>query len=263
MNTSDSSRRDADARPVSFEKLKELDSLFDSQLNDITKEERVGTKDKSRSGSSSIGIKKILLYLSGSLLFLVLPFIVLIRSSVYLYLNYQFNGWIALGGGVTATIVLLLIYLAGVGLKFRSKARIHRYFYRGVIVLVIAYSCYSLLYLSGMNVKKQELQTHYMNLHPILRVAVSTAILADSELIITDIQRTPDDYDAMGLSRREHSNHYLQSSGYVHAVDLRTIDRAEWKNWILQRTANLLGFHTLRHTGTADHLHVALPLNGS
>jgi hypothetical protein len=45
----------------------------------------------------------------------------------------------------------------------------------------------------------------------------------------------------------------------VHAVDLRTIGRAEWKNVLLNWYFRSMGFRTLRHVGTADHLHVSLP----
>ncbi len=41
-------------------------------------------------------------------------------------------------------------------------------------------------------------------------------------------------------------------------MDLRTNDRQEWRNQILELYFNLMGFNTLRHVGTADHLHVSL-----
>lgn len=95
-------------------------------------------------------------------------------------------------------------------------------------------------------------------MHPILRVAISSVTLADGDLVITDIERVSGDYETMGLPVNPHSLHYRQESGYVHAVDLRTRDRSEIRNYIIQISLDLMGFRTLRHVGTADHLHVEL-----
>jgi hypothetical protein len=65
----------------------------------------------------------------------------------------------------------------------------------------------------------------------------------------------------MGLPVRDQSLHYPQKSGYVHAVDIRTKGRPEWKNKLTEMTFELFGMSTLRHVGTADHLHISLPLN--
>jgi hypothetical protein len=62
----------------------------------------------------------------------------------------------------------------------------------------------------------------------------------------------------MGLPVFENSLHFEQESGYVHAVDLRTIGQSEFRNLMLEYSFRLLGFRTLRHTGTADHLHVEI-----
>jgi hypothetical protein len=64
----------------------------------------------------------------------------------------------------------------------------------------------------------------------------------------------------MGLPARIESMHYEQSDGYVHAMDLRTKGREDWRNAAVELYFRAAGFETLRHVGTADHLHVALPL---
>ena len=64
----------------------------------------------------------------------------------------------------------------------------------------------------------------------------------------------------MGLPVNESSLHFEQANGYVHALDLRTQGRAVWKNTASIWWFKLLGFRTLRHVGTADHLHVSLPV---
>ena len=94
----------------------------------------------------------------------------------------------------------------------------------------------------------------------IFRLALSTAVLFDRDLVVTDVRRIPSDYVAMGLPVREASLHYRQADGYVHAVDLRTIGRPAWRTSTTVLYFRLMGLRTLRHVGTADHLHVSLPM---
>lgn len=98
-------------------------------------------------------------------------------------------------------------------------------------------------------------------MHPILRVAISTVTIADGDLVITDIERIPSDYNTMGVPVNPNSMHYRQeNTGYVHAVDLRTRNRGMIRNYMLQFSLEVMGFETLRHVGTTDHLHVSLPV---
>jgi hypothetical protein len=64
----------------------------------------------------------------------------------------------------------------------------------------------------------------------------------------------------MGLPEPEWSLHYRQEDGWVHAFDLRTNGRSGIRNWFTGTYFRALGFRVLRHVGTADHLHVSLPL---
>jgi hypothetical protein len=89
-------------------------------------------------------------------------------------------------------------------------------------------------------------------------LAVSTLILADRNAVITDLARTPDDYRRMGLPLNRRSLHYPQADGWVHAVDLRTTSGL--RSLLVEWYFRAMGFDTLRHTGTHDHLHVSLPL---
>jgi hypothetical protein len=41
-------------------------------------------------------------------------------------------------------------------------------------------------------------------------------------------------------------------------LDIRTRGRREWRNRGLELAFWAMGFHALRHVGTADHLHVSL-----
>jgi len=239
-----------------FEELLKLDRKLDQQMKELGGKSRQETSASPKSHSAKKIVLAVLLGLFGFLF----PFMVLIRVSVYVYLKYQFNGWFSLSIGVVATVLLLLSYGVWLSYKLKGHVRMHRYVVRGVLVLVIAYSSYGLLYYSSMNTKTNEVASYYRSLHPIMRIAVTTITLADSEMVITDIQRTPNDYAKMGLPVNQQSLHYVQEDGYVHAADLRTRGRAAWKNWLIQNTFRLIGIKTIRHVGTADHLHIYLPM---
>jgi hypothetical protein len=114
------------------------------------------------------------------------------------------------------------------------------------------------VFVASANVKSEEVRAEYAALHPLLRVASSALILVDPGVVITDAGRTVEDYWLMGLSPNEASLHFEQPDGFVHALDLRTVDRPEWRNRVVELVFWALGFHSLRHVGTADHLHVSL-----
>jgi hypothetical protein len=58
----------------------------------------------------------------------------------------------------------------------------------------------------------------------------------------------------------EASLHFAQDDGFVHALDIRTTERHEWSNRAVELGFWALGFNSLRHVGTADHLHLSLRL---
>jgi uncharacterized membrane protein len=190
----------------------------------------------------------------------LLPFAVLIRVSTYLYSGHATQTWIALAGGVAATVLVVTLYSAVVSKKLTGKARVSVLAKHVALPLVLAYCAYTLLYLSNVNATSPGVREYYRSLHPMLRTAVSSVILVDSDVVITDLHRTPEDYAAMGLPAREESLHYRQSDGFVHAMDLRTVGRPEWRNSAIELYFRAAGFETLRHVGTADHLHISLPV---
>ncbi len=192
---------------------------------------------------------------------LLLPFVLLIRGSVYLHEHHHFLPSLALLGGLTLTFVLLLIYLTFFyGQLFDHSARSGSFKRRSILVLIvlISYAGYGLLYISGKNVKTVAVAKEFRALHPILRMGVSTILLLDRHLVVTDANRLPEDYQKMGLQRKSHSLHYRQSSGYVHAFDVRTRGRSGLRNFLLKWYFRGMGFNVLRHTGTEDHLHISL-----
>jgi hypothetical protein len=199
-------------------------------------------------------------YLVAGIIVIVLPFFLLIRVATSLYVDNAVNHWLAIGGGMAAAGVVLLLYAQFVARQIGMGQLLANGAGRFVAVLVLAYCSYGLLYVSASNVKTDRVAATYTALHPIIRLAVSTWLLVDRNAILTDTERNADDYDAMGLSPRERSLHYRQADGYSHAVDLRTIGRSELRNGLMSVYFRVLGFKTLRHVGTADHLHVSLTI---
>jgi hypothetical protein len=190
---------------------------------------------------------------------LLLPLVTLLRGSTLLYTRLGCPTWIALGGAAALTLALLTGYAAFLSKRLTGKSRA-RFVARWVVApLVIAYCAHGLLFLASVNAKTGAVRGYYRSLHPTLRLAVSTFVIVDPGLVVTDIHRTPADYSAMGLPVFESSLHFRQDDGYVHAMDLRTIGRGTVRNWATAAYFRVLGFRTLRHVGTADHLHVSLP----
>ncbi len=204
---------------------------------------------------------RVVVLLFSLVVLIVLPFAVLVRVSIYLHTEHNAQTWIALAGGVFATALIVTIYSAIVSKKLTGKARVRVLAKRVALPLVLVYCGYTLLYLSSVNAKTPDVRDYYRSLHPMLRIAVSTVILVDKDIVITDLHRTPEDYTAMGLTPRVESQHYRQSDGFVHAMDLRTIGRPDWRNSAVEFYFRIAGLETLRHVGTADHLHVGLAVH--
>jgi len=191
-----------------------------------------------------------------------LPFFTLVRVSVFLFEGYGVGSWLAIGGGGVATALLLVLYLLAVSLRVGGKGRVPGSLLKGVGGLVGAYCLFTLLYLSAGNAKTEEIRATYTALNPVLRVGVSTLLLVDREGVLTATDRRLEDYATWGLSANEASLHLPQEDGYVYAVDLRTRGRPEWRNRLVTLYFRAMGFGTLRHVGTADHLHVYLGRRG-
>ncbi|UCG87951.1 MAG: hypothetical protein JSW71_05245 [Gemmatimonadota bacterium] len=234
------------------------DNTFDIASFELPSIDRDTAQPRSRKRSWR---RRIVFTLLGLFTVVVLPFVLLIRASVYLYLSRDIPTWLALGGGALASTILLTLCAAWLSKKLSGRARVKWLASRVVLPLVLAYCLYSLLYLSSVNAKGPEVRSYYRSLHPVLRVAVSTMILVDRDMVVTDVQRNRQDYQAMGLAVNDASLHYKQSDGFVHAVDLRTRGRGWWRNWAIEGYFWAMGFQTLRHRGTEDHLHVSLPLH--
>ncbi|NND71453.1 MAG: hypothetical protein HKN43_07730 [Rhodothermales bacterium] len=237
---------------MSTDAIKNIDDALEAIQASAGKAAR-GGKEKRRSP-----VRRVVFAIVKGLLILTLPFIMLLRISVSLYLNFGWNAWVALAAAGAATALLLTIYAAIVTGRLGGKPVFSINIARFAAAVVAAYCVYALVFISGSNTKSDSVQTTYRTLHPLIRMSVSTLILIDNDLVVTDTGRTREDYRRMGLPPREYSLHFEQQTGYVHAVDIRTIGIPEWQNLLVVGFFRAVGMNTLRHTGTADHLHVSL-----
>jgi hypothetical protein len=197
-------------------------------------------------------------------LIIALPFAVLVRGSVFIYEHGTRSVWLAVLTAGILTGGVITAYAVWIARKFMSRG------VRGgralvmplakwvALPLVLFYCGYSLRYLASVNAKTEPVRAYYRAVHPLLRLALSTAILADRDILITDAGRVPEDYSRMGLPANSRTRHYKQADGWIYAVDLRTTGRGVIKNRGVQFYFWLMGFDTRRHVGTADHLHVEL-----
>lgn len=199
------------------------------------------------------------------LLAVVPPFFLLVRGSVLLYDLLALSAWQALGASALLTFAFLFFYLNWLAKRLhrRKKAqeKTRRFSWRAALVVLGGFVAYALLYISASNTKTSTVQSEYSSMHPLLRMAVSAWLIFDRDGVVTDMSRTHADYDAMNLAEKKRSLHYTQTDGYVHALDLRTKGRSEaWNGWA-KVYFELMGFRTLRHSGTEDHLHVSLKIH--
>jgi hypothetical protein len=188
------------------------------------------------------------------------PFALLIRGGVFAYREWGVGTWPALLLSMTAMALLLGGYAWVASRRLGANDRMTRLFTRAAMGVGIAYVGYGLVFIASENVKSEDVQAGYGAVHPLLRIATSALILVDPGAVVTDAGRTPEDYWLMGLSANEASLHFEQETGFVHALDLRTNGRPEWRNRAVELGFWALGFHSLRHVGTADHLHLSLRL---
>ncbi len=163
----------------------------------------------------------------------------------------------AIGAGLAS--ICLTVFGRRAARRFTGRDRTREVALVFALPLVLVFSVYAVGWLSHSNAKTPRISERWHELHPTLRLAVGTARLADARVIVTDIGRRESDYTRMGLRPVRRSHHYVQADGWVHAVDLRTKGRGTIRNALSQAWFAAMGFDTLRHTGTADHLHIALP----
>ena len=191
----------------------------------------------------------------------VLPFVVLVRGSVYFYEDRGWPAWLALTGAAAATLILVAWYGTWLTRRITGRVRFSSVMKWVALPLVMGYGVHGLVYVSSTHTAERSVREEFRATHPLLRIALSTLILARKDLLITDMARVPADYPRMGLPVNDRTLHYRQSDGWVHAVDLQTGGRSEIVNRFVEIYFKAMGFRTRRHVGTGDHLHVELPIN--
>lgn len=192
---------------------------------------------------------------------MILPFVVLVRGSIYFHGDMGYGPWLSMAAGVLITVLLLVIYMTVVHGMFSSTlGGIKAFKTRGYVAgfVLVGFVVQGLFFISSNNLKSESLSKELRSLHPIVRIAVSIVTIIDKDLIVTDATRQSGDYERMGLSVNERSLHYPQKDGYAYAVDMRTKHRSSLRNFLLQNYFRLMGFKTLQHSGTAPHLHISL-----
>lgn len=238
---------------------------YESRLEELKKEVRRELRPVTQPVKRAVAMVQrpslplgIVLGLGKFALILALPFVVYVRSAVGLYSQGGLSPMLSVIGAGMITAGLLTAYAAWLSRRFKGRARANSIMRWVAIPTLVAWALYSLLYVASANTKSEEVKREYRSLHPVLRIAVATAIMGDGDLVLTDSRRVASDYRRMGLSVNDRTKHYEQKNGWVHAVDLRTNGRSEIRNRAVQAYFELMGFNTLRHVGTADHLHVQL-----
>ncbi len=196
---------------------------------------------------------------------IVVPFLVLIRGSVFFHEYFRLGPYLSLSLGGLLTLTVLLVYFI---LLYKRVFGQYNLTYKSILgkaalasLLLFSYVGYTLFYLSDDHAKTSTVKSEFTSLHPIVRVSVGTLLLVDRSILITDMSRTKEDYKNMGLKALNNSLHYPQQDGYVHAMDLRTRGRSGFRNFLLKTYFYIAGFHTLRHVGTENHLHVSLSIH--
>lgn len=193
---------------------------------------------------------------------LALSFFVLVRGSMYAYQSMGWGTWSSIALGILATVLVLCAYLAWLWTRITGEGRIRQFVPRAVIALVAAYSMYGLLYMSAGDSRDPELGDYHRSLHPLMKLGASTYFLFDRDGVVTDPERTAEDYLGMGLPMNEASLHFKLGDRYVHAMDLRTAGRSPRRNRFTVAYLRFMGFRSLHHVDATDHLHVSLPLRG-
>lgn len=196
-----------------------------------------------------------------ALLFLfsiVIPIPVFLRMSVSFYQNHHFGDWTSIILGFIVALIVWSVFGWFVLCKLNKIRYVVRIFRKIAVFVFVFQLALGSVYISGAHLKNESLKESYRQVHPILRMSIVVSAMISPDLVMTDLSRSRQDYQRMGLPRKEFSLHFVQPSGYVHAIDIRTKGKSEIRNSLLHFGFWICGFSTKRHVGTADHLHVSL-----
>ena len=189
-------------------------------------------------------------------------FAILVRGSVFSYDTWAFGASLSLVSAVLMTVPFLLLG-AWVIIRGRGIVRKVRHtLIRGTISIAFIYIGYAVLYVASTNAVPDKIREEYQMIHPLLRLAASPVIVFDPSAFRHPDGSVLEDYRLMGLSANEANLHFVQKDDLIHSLDLVTDNRSEWRNRAIELGFWAFGFHSLRHRGVGDHLHVSLRLPG-
>ena len=189
-------------------------------------------------------------------------FAILVRGSVFSYDTWAFGASLSLVSAVLMTVPLLLL---GARVIIRGRGIVRRFqlmLIRGAIMIAFIYIGYAVLYVASTNAVPDKIREEYQMIHPLLRLAASPVIVFDPSAFRHPDGSVLEDYRLMGLSANEANLHFVQKDDLIHSLDLVTDNRSEWRNRAIELGFWAFGFHSLRHRGLGDHLHVSLRLPG-
>ena len=189
-------------------------------------------------------------------------FAILVRGSVFSYDTWAFGASLSLVSAVLMTVPLLLL---GARVIIRGRGIVRRFqlmLIRSAIMIAFIYIGYAVLYVASTNAVPDEIREEYQTIHPLLRLAASPVIVFDPSAFRHPDGSVLEDYRLMGLSANEANLHFVQKDDLIHSLDLVTDNRSEWRNRAIELGFWAFGFHSLRHRGLGDHLHVSLRLPG-
>ncbi len=189
-------------------------------------------------------------------------FAILLRCSVFSYDTWAFGASLSLVSAVLMTVPLLLLGAWVIIRGRRIVRRVQLMFIRGAIMIAFIYIGYAVLYVASTNAVPDEIREEYQTIHPLLRLAASPVIVFDPSAFRHPDGSVLEDYRLMGLSANEANLHFMQTDDLIHSLDLVTDNRSEWRNRAIELGFWAFGFHSLRHRGVGDHLHISLRIPG-
>ena len=135
---------------------------------------------------------KILSRLFKVVLLVIVLFFTLVRVGVWIHVVHDPGPWPSLvGGALISSLVLFGILTALNRWVLGRTGSMRAIKWRGLfaIGLVAAFCTYGVIYLSDTNAKAADVRSEFRTMHPVLRMAVSTVILGDRDLLVTDASR--------------------------------------------------------------------------
>ena len=207
-------------------------------------------------------LRRSVSWVMGMGILVVTLFAILVRGSVFSYDTWAFGASLSLVSAVLMTVPLLLL---GAWVIIRGRGivrRVQLMLIRGAIMITFIYIGYAVLYVASTNAVPDKIREEYQTIHPLLRLAASPVIVFDPSAFRHPDGSVLEDYRLMGLSANEANLHFMQTDDLIHSLDLVTDNRSEWRNRAIELGFWAFGFHSLRHRGVGDHLHVSLRLSG-